>query len=178
MYKKQETSINVLRALKFFIDEPTISKNYDDIIELRKETSESRIREALRSLEKIDILNTEYKRGKPRTPKEFGSQRRRFEHKIRSKNYQMSLEPDIFKKIFDIFNEGSIDVFLKSNYVDKMIEIYTLKQIYKQLEEEFKSLPFRRNATIALLNLPAAKKEYEAYPDKIYNYLQDCREHL
>lgn len=192
MAKKQKESINLSRVLRFFIDEPTILKNYDDIIGLRAKTSESRIREALRSLEQRNILNMEYKIGRPRKPKlkpklnpklkpkskDDGSRRWRYEDKIRSKNYQMNLELDIFRKVFDIFNERDIDLFLKSNYVNKMIEINTLNKIYNYLEDEFKDPYFRRKASIAFLNLPAAKKEYEVYPEKIYDSLQESKKHI
>jgi hypothetical protein len=81
MKQKQKTPINVLRVLEIFIDKPTSSINYDDIIELREKTSESRIREALRLLERINVLNTEYKRGRPHKPKkrDYGSQSGRCE---------------------------------------------------------------------------------------------------
>ena len=191
MSEKQKTPINIMRVLEIFIDEPINPKNYDGIIKLRKITSESRIREALRSLENMEILNTDYKRGRPRNPnkldsksgiprdpKKLESQRGRPDHKIRSKNYQLNLEADIFKKIFDIFfNEGSLELFLRSNYVNKLTENYTLKEIYTQLEDEFRNQSFKRIATLALLNLTATIKEYEDYPDKIYKYLQDCEEY-
>jgi hypothetical protein len=177
MNKKQKTPINISRILDVFIDKPTDSINYDDIIELRKKTSESRIREALRSLERINVLNTEYKRGRPRMSKECGSQSGRYESRTRSKNYRINLELDIFKKIFNLCNENDSELFLSSNYIDKMIEKYTFQEIYNQLQEEFKNHNFRRDATSALLNQSAAIKEYEEYPEKIYDYLQDDEMH-
>jgi len=126
----------------------------------------------------MEILNTDYKRGRPRKSKEIGSHGGRHDQKMRSKNYQLNLEVDIFKKIFDIFSdEDRLELFLQSNYVNKLTEDYTLKGIYTQFEDEFRNQSFKRIATLALLNLTATIKEYEDYPDKIYKYLQDCEEY-
>lgn len=178
MNKKQEVPINVHRVLELCINDPTSSKNFNDFIKLRSQTSEFRIRDALRLLEKENILTSEYKRGRPRIPYAFNSQSGPCDSKFGSKIYRLNLELAIFEKLFNIFNKKDYEALLKSNYVSKMIEIYTFKDIYNKLEDEFKNQHFRRNASRILLDLPSAIKEYEGYPDKVYNHLQDCREHF
>jgi hypothetical protein len=176
MSKKQKTPINVLRVLDLCINDPAFSKNFDDFIKLREQTTEFRIRDALRLLERENILISEYKRGRPRQAYAEGSQSGRYDHKFGSKIYQLNLDLDTFKKLFNIFYDEDCEAFLKSNYVTLMIGKHTLKELYRQLDDQFRNQHFRHYASRILLDSSAAIKEYEFYSNKIYNYLQQYKD--
>lgn len=176
MKKEQKTPINTLRVLELCIEDPLSPKSYNAFLRLRSQTTEYRIRDALRSLEREGILKSEYKRGRPRLPYGEGSQSGRYDNRFGSKIYYLNLDLNIFKNIFYIFHNEDCEKFLESNYVSQMIISHTIKVLYHQLEDEFRNPNFKSIASRLLLDSSAVIKQYEAFPDKIYNYLQRYKE--
>ena len=163
MYSIDITSINLQRVLEILLLNPNKLINYDDLINIREVTAESRIREALRKLESAKIINVDYSRGRPK-----GGNRK--------KNYQLQKNLETFEGLFNIYLKVDVSTFLKSEYTNEIIKKYGFCAIYEIIKKRLEESDFRYVATNVLLSQPATIDDLESLPEDIFKRLEENRE--
>lgn len=158
--KDELDSINVKRVLDKVIQEPMRTYTYDDFRDLRQYTGWSRIVEAVKHLREKRMLEISPLVGAP--PKKS-------KKKDRRDRFQLSGTMTTFKKIFQIYSKrNEIDPFLKSKYVNHLIERQSFVKVHeKVMRHHLEKSDFRRIASDSLLNLPAVIDEYDEMAEQL-----------
>lgn len=141
-----------------FINEPTEYFRFKEI-RSRFGSSDTPIREKLRDLVEVNVLEGSRALGRP--PK------RKDEPLIQRKRgrkeglYKIKLNADAFQKVLSFYSDDIVKEFFQSKYCDEFIKQYTLAEVYKLVQSRLKNPEFKRIASSSLLNLSASKKEYK-----------------
>jgi hypothetical protein len=156
--------INTRRVLDWFLEHPDKLYSYDSLKYLREQTAESRIRDALRKLVLKKILSVDNPRGRPRKKKEEQGRRIR---------YGINKDLDTFRMLFYLYFEDGIEEFLGSNYTNCIIKQHQFSDIYEIIKDKLEISRFRRIASKALLNQPAAINEFKSIPQYTMDHMNE-----
>jgi len=146
----QIDGINIIRVLEKFLNEPEKALTYVDFKYLREYTGESQILAALRNLARSGIIKEDTAIGRPRA----GEKRRRY--------YRIINNPDTFKKLFAIYLDRDIEILFKSGFLDSVIQMHDLADIYDIITPYLERSEFRKAAS-SILKLPATETYYRKF---------------
>jgi hypothetical protein len=150
---------NTNKVLDVFLREPERRFTYEGLRAILIDTSESQIRATLLGLERLSILEAEGIRGRPK-----GGER--------IKNYHISANLDIFKKLLKNYLDNETEIFLSSRYVNNLIKEFGFLPIYYILKNHLERSEFRRAASRALLGQQSLIDEFKNYRNFIRRELE------
>jgi len=146
----QIDGINIIRVLEKFLNEPEKALTYTDFKYLREYTGESQILRALRTLARSGIIKEDAAVGRP----PVGEKRRRY--------YRIINNPDTFKKLFAIYIDRDIEILFKSRFMDSVIQMCDIVDIYDIIAPYLERSEFRKAAS-SILRLPATETYYRNF---------------
>jgi hypothetical protein len=158
-------SDNTMRVLEVFLREPEKRFEYKDLRVILG-GSESRIRDALRGLTRLKVLEARGLTGRPRKEDE---KKKEYEKR---KEYKILIDTEVFKIITNSLPDDKVEAFLESNYVNYMIKKKGFIEIYNNIYNRLERSLFRESASRALLHQSALVDEYKNYKNFIRTQLE------
>jgi hypothetical protein len=158
-------SDNTRRVLDVFFREPEKRFEYKDLRVILG-GSESQIRDALRGLTRLNILEARGLTGRPRKEEE---KKKEYEKR---KEYKIIIDAEVFKIITNSLPDDKVEAFLESNYVNHLIKNKGFIEIYNNIYDRLERSQFRESASRALLHQSALVDEYKNYKNFIRTQLE------